>query len=253
MPDLLTSENLIAFATLASLEIVLGIDNLVFISILTARVDRARQSAARRLGLFLAMFLRIALLFAIGWVMRLETPLFPVLGHEVSGKDLILLLGGLFLIAKATWEIHDKLQGGHDHHSAPRTAASFGSVIAQIVMLDAVFSLDSVITAVGMVKSIPVMVAAVVVAVAVMMIFANAVSRFIERNPTLKILALSFLILIGVLLVAEGFDQHIDKGYVYFAMAFSLGVELLNMRLRTKRTPVRLHNTSLAADDGTDA
>lgn len=243
MDSLLTTENLIAFLTLATLEIVLGIDNLVFISILTSRLEQAKQSFARRLGLGLAMVMRIGLLFAIGWVMRLDEPLFTVLETEISGKSLILLVGGLFLIAKATWEIHDKMQGEHESEES-KPNATFGSVVTQIVLLDMVFSLDSVITAVGMVKSITVMVVAVVVAVAVMMIFANPVSRFIERNPTFKVLALSFLILIGVLLVAEGVGHHIPKGYVYFAMAFSLVVELINMKVRANR-PIRLRHTRI--------
>ena len=245
MNELFTAENLIAFLTLAALEIVLGIDNLVFISILTAKVEAARRSAARRLGLVLAMGMRIGLLFAIGWVMKLDEPFFSVLEKDISGKSLILLLGGLFLIGKATWEMHDKLQGAHGESGGAGGHASFGSVITQIVLLDVVFSIDSVITAVGMAKSITVMVAAVVVAVGVMIVFANSVSRFIEKHPTLKVLALSFLILIGVLLFAEGLGQHLDKGYVYFAMAFSLSVELLNMRLRAKTAPVKLRHTSL--------
>ncbi len=244
MSELFTTENLVAFATLAALEIVLGIDNLVFISILTARVEEARQSLARRLGLFLAMFMRIGLLMAIGWVMRLDQTLFSVLEKDISGKSLILVIGGLFLIAKATWEIHDKLQGEHEGRAKDGKPAPFGTTILQIVLLDAVFSLDSVITAVGMARSITVMVAAVVVAMIVMIIFANKVSDFIQKNPTLKVLALAFLILIGVLLVAEGMHQHLDKGYVYFAMAFSLLVELVNMKIRSKRM-LKLHHTEL--------
>jgi predicted tellurium resistance membrane protein TerC len=241
LEHLLTTENAIAFLTLASLEIVLGIDNIVFISILTGKLPQEQQARARTLGLALAMGTRIALLFAISWVMGLTAPLFDVLEHEVSGRDLILLVGGLFLIGKATFEIHERLEGGgHDDDTARRTA-SFVSVLVQIAILDLVFSLDSVITAVGMADEIWIMVAAVVVAVLVMMIFAGKVSRFIERRPTIKILALSFLILIGVMLVAESFGKHIEKGYIYFAMAFSLGVELLNMRLRkVDKEPVHL-------------
>ena len=236
MADLFTTENLIAFLTLTSLEIVLGIDNLVFISILTAKVEESKQATARRIGLFLAMFVRILLLFAIGWVMRLTEPWLTVFEHEISGRSVILLVGGLFLIGKATFEIHEKMS---DHHGpgARQGPASFASVITQIVLLDIVFSLDSVITAVGMADEIAVMVAAVVIAVGVMIAFANKVSAFIDRNPTLKVLALSFLILIGVLLTAEGLGQHLDKGYVYFAMAFSLAVELINMKMRNNRTP----------------
>ena len=232
MPDLLTAENLIALLTLTSLEIVLGIDNIVFISILTGKLDPSVQNKARKLGLFLAMFMRIALLLGISWVMRLTSPIFSVLGHEVAGRDLILLLGGLFLIGKSTFEIHDNLEGPEEKHSVKKTAASFGSAIFQIMILDIVFSLDSVITAVGMARRVEVMIAAIVAAVGVMMIFAGVVGDFIHKHPTLKMLALSFLLLIGVMLVAEGFGRHIERGYIYFAMGFSLGVELLNMRVR---------------------
>jgi predicted tellurium resistance membrane protein TerC len=243
MHDLLTAENLVALATLASLEIVLGIDNIVFISILTGKLPRDRQPSARRLGLLLAMGMRIALLFAISWVMQLTKPLFEVPGTEISGRDLILILGGLFLIGKATWEIHDKLEGGHHERAGPK-AASFGAILLQIALLDMVFSLDSVITAVGMVDHISIMVVAVVIAVLVMMAFAGMISAFIERHPTMKILALSFLLLIGVVLVADGFDQHFSKGYIYTSMAFSLFVEVLNMRLRkVKEPPVQLHQS----------
>jgi len=237
--ELLTAENGIAFLTLAALEIVLGIDNVVFLSILVGRLPEARRGSARRVGLLLAMLMRIGLLFAIAWIMRLSAPLFEVLERPFSGRDLILLGGGLFLIAKATWEIHDKLEGAA--HDAPRKAtATFGMVIAQIVAVDLVFSLDSVITAVGMAKHLSIMIAAVVVAVAAMMVFAKAVGEFVDQHPTIKILALAFLILIGVMLVAEALGQHIGKGTIYFAMAFSLGVELLNLRLRAKTAPVRL-------------
>jgi predicted tellurium resistance membrane protein TerC len=232
MAEVLTAENLIALLTLSLLEIVLGIDNIVFLSILTGKLPPAERPRARRLGLFLAMFLRIGLLLALSWVMRLVEPLFGLFGHPVSGRDLILLGGGLFLIAKATWEIHDKLEGAHPDKAAARQPAKFGAVLAQILVLDLVFSLDSVITAVGMARAIWVMITAVVLAVGVMMVFAGAVSEFVERHPTIKMLALSFLILIGVMLVAEGSGRHVEKGYVYFAMAFSLGVELLNLRLR---------------------
>jgi predicted tellurium resistance membrane protein TerC len=245
LAELFTSENLIALLTLTSLEIVLGIDNIVFISILVGKLPRERQASARRIGLLLAMGMRIALLLAISWVMGLTEPLFTIaaLGQEISGRDLILLLGGLFLVAKATWEIHDKLEGAEHGQAAPR-AAGFGAILIQIVLLDIVFSLDSVITAVGMARHIEIMVAAVVIAVGVMMVFAGTISAFIERHPTMKMLALSFLLLIGVVLIADGFGQHVSKGYIYFAMAFSLFVEILNLRLRrTKEPPVHLHQS----------
>jgi len=239
--DWLTNPEIwIALVTLTALEIVLGIDNVVFISILAGKLPLAQQARARRVGLALAMLMRIALLFSLAWIIRLTAPLFSVIGHEISGRDLILLLGGLFLLAKSTHEIHQKLEGQEGHIST-RTAASFGSVLVQIVLLDVVFSLDSVITAVGMVDEIGIMVAAVVIAVGFMLVFAGPISSFVERHPTVKMLALSFLLLIGFALVAEGFDQHIPKGYIYFAMAFSLGVEMLNLRLRRRVEPVRLH------------
>jgi predicted tellurium resistance membrane protein TerC len=229
----------IALITLTSLEIVLGVDNVIFISILASKLPRAQQPRARRLGLFLAMFMRIALLFSITWLIRLTAPLFGLFGHEFSGRDLILLAGGLFLIAKATYEVHDKLEGQEGHGSA-RVAASFTAVIIQVMLLDIVFSLDSVITAVGMANDLPVMVAAVVIAVGVMMVSAGTIGEFVERHPTLKILALSFLLLIGVSLMADGLHQHIPKGYIYFAMAFSVFVEMLNLRVRGKAKPVEL-------------
>jgi predicted tellurium resistance membrane protein TerC len=230
----------VGFATLTVLEIVLGIDNIIFISILASKLPREQQSQARFIGLGLAMLMRIALLFSLSWIVRLTAPLFAVLGQEISGRDLVLLIGGLFLIGKATREIHERLEGEEGEASA-RVAPSLRSVLIQIMLLDIVFSLDSVITAVGMVDQLGVMVAAVVTAVAFMMLFARPVSEFVERHPTLKILALSFLILIGVSLVAEGFDQHIRKGYIYFAMAFSVVVEMLNLRVRkTKPEPVHL-------------
>ncbi len=230
----------IALATLTALEIVLGIDNVVFISILAGKLPPEQQARARRLGLGLAMFIRIGLLFSIAWIIRLTSPLFTVLEQEISGRDLILLVGGLFLLTKSTHEIHQKLEGEPGQIST-RTAASFSGVIVQILLLDIVFSLDSVITAVGMVDQIAVMVAAVVIAVGFMLVFAGPISEFVERHPTVKMLALSFLLLIGFALIAEGLDQHIPKGYIYFAMAFSLGVEMLNLRLRRKVEPVRLH------------
>jgi predicted tellurium resistance membrane protein TerC len=257
---LFTAENLIALVTLAALEIVLGIDNIVFISILTGKLPPEQRPKARRVGLFVAMFARIALLFSIAWVMRLTRPLFTVpaflwIEHPlgISGKDLILLVGGLFLIVKATLEIHHKLEGGESpagdkpDPSRKLSGGSFGKVIFQIMLIDIVFSLDSVITAVGMVRSegqfanaVAIMVTAVVAAVAVMLLAVNLVSNFVDRHPTVKMLALSFLLLIGVMLVAEGFHQKIPKGYIYFAMAFSLGVEMLNLRLR-KKLPAGSH------------
>jgi predicted tellurium resistance membrane protein TerC len=238
MEQLLTIENLIALLTLTAMEIVLGIDNIVFLAILTGRLPQEQQGKARRIGLFLAMFMRIGLLLTLSWIMRLTRPLFAVLGHAVSGRDLILLVGGVFLIAKATWEIHEKLEAPLEQGPGGASAASFGGAIAQIVALDIIFSLDSVLAAVGMARHVAVMVAAVVAAVGVMLLFADAVCRLIERHPTLKMLALSFLLLIGVMLLAEGSGQHIEKGYVYFAMAFSLGVEMLNMRVRTRHQPL---------------
>ena len=236
----------IGFVTLAVLEIVLGIDNLIFISILVGKLPARDQPLARRLGLGLAMVGRIGLLLSLSWVVRLTRPLFSVAGQEISGRDLVLIVGGLFLLAKSTHEIHDKLEGEEGRASA-RVAPSFTSVLVQVMLLDLVFSLDSVITAVGMVDRISVMVAAVVTAVAVMMAFAGKVSAFIHRHPSVKMLALSFLLMIGVMLVAEGFDQHIPKGYVYFSMAFSVFVEALNIRMRRKAAPVHLHEPYVPA------
>lgn len=249
MEALFTAENAIALATLASLEIVLGIDNIVFIAILTAKLPPERQASARRVGLIAAMAMRILLLLAIGWVMGLTEPLFSILEHTFSGRDLILLGGGLFLVGKATYEIHDKLEGAAEHGGEGHAAVSFASVIFQIMLLDVVFSLDSVITAVGMADEIAVMIAAVVIAVGVMLAFAERISHFIEDRPTLKILALSFLILIGTVLMLEGLGKHVDKGYIYFAMAFSLGVELVNVRVRGQRSPVVLKQTYVVRDD----
>ena len=230
----------IALVTLTVLEIVLGVDNIVFISILAGKLPREQQSRARRLGLGLAMFLRIGLLLSLAWIMRLTAPLFAVLGNEISGRDIILLAGGLFLLAKSTHEIHDKLEG-EEGAGTTRAAASFGGVIVQILLLDIVFSLDSVITAVGMAQQVAVMVIAVVLAVGFMMLFADPIGEFVERHPTVKMLALSFLLLIGVALIADGLAFHIPKGYIYFAMAFSVFVEMLNLRLKRKSPPVRLH------------
>jgi len=232
----------IALATLTVLELVLGIDNIVFISILVGKLPAHQQARAYRIGLGLAMVMRILLLVSLSWIMGLTEPLFtlPLMGRAVTGRDLVLIVGGLFLVAKSTHEIHQKLEGEAGQVST-RTAASFGAVIVQILLLDIVFSLDSVITAVGMVEEIAIMVAAVVVAVGFMLVFAGPISGFVERHPTVKMLALSFLLLIGFALVAEGFGQHIPKGYIYFAMAFSLGVEMLNLRLRRRTEPVQLH------------
>lgn len=235
----------VALFTLTALEIVLGIDNIVFISILAGKLPVEQQRKARMVGLGLAMLMRILLLFSISWVIGLTEPWFDVFGQEISGRDLILIFGGLFLLAKSTFEIHDKLEGESGHSSA-RVAASFTSVIIQILLLDMVFSLDSVITAVGMADDIEVMVAAVVIAVGVMMISAGTISSFVDKHPTVKMLALSFLILIGMSLVAEGLDQHIPKGYIYFAMGFSVLVEALNLRARRGKTdtePVHLRQS----------
>jgi predicted tellurium resistance membrane protein TerC len=238
-----------AFLTLTLLEVVLGIDNIIFIAILAGRLPRHQQATGRTVGLALAMLTRIALLFSITTVMRLTTPLFHLLGNAVSGRDLILILGGLFLLGKSTLEIHGSLEG-EEHQSAGKEAvkkASFAGVLFQIVLLDLVFSLDSVITAVGLVNQIGVMVAAIVVAIVIMMFTAGTISRFIEGHPTIKILALSFLLLIGVALVAEGLEFHIPKGYIYFAMAFSVFVEILNLRIRRRRkAPVQLRRPQLA-------
>jgi predicted tellurium resistance membrane protein TerC len=221
----------IAFATLTLLELVLGIDNIVFISILAGRLPKNQQRKARTVGLALALIMRVGLLFSLTWMTKLVAPFFTVLGNEISGRDLILILGGVFLLWKSTHEIHKGLEGGKDAAAAPVRAA-FARIIVQIVLVDAVFSLDSVITAVGMVDRIEIMIAAVIVAVGVMMVFAGAVSDFVSRHPTVKILALGFLLLIGVTLIADGFGQHISKGFIYFAMGFSVFIEMLNQRLR---------------------
>ena len=230
----------IALATLTFLEIVLGVDNVIFISILSGKLPPEQQPRARRLGLLGAMGTRILLLFSLAWIIRLTQPLFTALGQEISGRDLILLGGGLFLLGKSTYEIHDRLEG-EEGHASGRTAASFGSVIVQIMLLDIVFSLDSVITAVGMVDELWVMVTAVLVSVGIMMASAETISAFVHRHPTVKMLALSFLLLIGMSLVIEAFDHHIPKGYIYFAMGFSMFVEMINMRLRKSSDPVELH------------
>lgn len=246
--NLLTFQALAAFLTLTLLEVVLGIDNIVVIAIVTGRLPEERRAAARRIGLSLAMLMRIGLLLGIAWIISLTKPLFEAFGYEFSWKDLIMIAGGLFLIAKATKELHATVEGV-DHHAASRGAPSFMSAITQIILLDAVFSIDSVLTAVGMTEQVPIMIAAIVVAVGVMLVFAGAVSAFIERNPTTKVLALAFLLLIGVLLVADGLGQHVPRGYVYFALAFSLAVEGLNIRARIKRQ--RKAERAAAAGDAT--
>jgi predicted tellurium resistance membrane protein TerC len=232
----------IALATLTVLEIVLGIDNIVFISILAGKLPPGRRARARTIGLALAMITRILLLASLAWLSHLTAELFAVLGHVVTARDLILLGGGLFLLAKATFEIHHHLEGPEDHDAAAKGAATFASVITQILVLDLVFSLDSVITAIGMAEHLPVMIAALVIAVLIMMVAAGPVSEFVEGHPTVKMLALAFLLLVGMALVADGLGQHIPKGYIYFAMGFSVAVEALNLRRRAQqqRDPVTL-------------
>jgi predicted tellurium resistance membrane protein TerC len=230
----------IAFLTLLALEVVLGIDNVIFIAILSDKLPESQRGKARRLGLSLAMGIRILLLLSIAWIARLTKPVFEVAGQGISGRDMILIGGGLFLIAKSTFEIHESLEG-EAHHATAKGKAKFASVIFQILMLDIVFSLDSVITAVGMTDKIPVMIAAVIGAVAIMLLGAGPIAEFVRRHPTVKMLALSFLILIGVSLLGEGLDFHIPRGYVYFAMAFSVAVEMLNLKLRAGKKPVELH------------
>ena len=234
----------VSLLTLTFMEIVLGIDNIIFISILVDKLPRERREAARRLGLFMAMFMRIGLLLLLAWIVGLVEPLFTVLGQEISGRDLILILGGLFLIWKSTGEIHQSLEGEEGHESKT-VAASFGAVIMQIMIIDLVFSLDSIITAVGMVDEVAVMIAAVIASVGMMMVFAGPIGRFVSDHPTIKMLALSFLVAVGVVLLAEGFGHHVPKGYIYFAMAFSLVVEMLNIRLRKRaeqRQPAHLRS-----------
>ena len=247
--EFLTSPELwIAFATLLLLEIVLGIDNVVFISILSGRLPEHQQARARTIGISLALVTRLLLLASLSWIIGLTAPLFTVLGQEISGRDLILLLGGLFLVGKATYEIHEHLEGS-DHGKSKKKVVSFGSVIAQILVLDIVFSLDSVITAVGMVDELAIMIAAVVIAMIIMLVSAAAVSNFVNQHPTVKMLALSFLLIIGASLIAESLDQHIPKGYVYGPIAFSIFVEFLNLRVRARQRreqetkPVQLHPT----------
>ncbi|HET7319842.1 MAG TPA: TerC family protein [Nitrospirota bacterium] len=240
MDWLTTPEAWIALVTLTALEIVLGVDNIIFISILVGKLPERQRSKARVLGLGLAMLTRIGLLLSIVWVMKLTTPLFTVFAQEISGRDLILIVGGLFLLWKSTLEIHDSLEGAEEEITG-KAEAAFAVTLAQIAVLDIIFSLDSVITAVGLAKEVAVMIIAVVLAVIVMMFSSGAIGSFVDRHPTIKMLALSFLVLIGVTLIAEGLDLHVPKGYIYFAMAFSVIVEMLNMRLRKKTSPVKLH------------
>ena len=239
MDAFLTSEGLLALVTLTFLEIVLGVDNVIFISILSAKLPAAQQHKARRTGLIAAMLMRIGLLMSLAWIIRLTAPLFTVFGYEISGRDLILILGGLFLIGKATLEIHERLEGDHAKGET-RVAPSFAAVITQIMLLDIVFSLDSVITAVGMADDISIMVAAVVLSVLIMMFSAEPISEFVSRHPTIKVLALSFLLLIGISLLGDGLDMHVPKGYIYFAMGFSIFVEMINLRVRGSSEPVQL-------------
>jgi predicted tellurium resistance membrane protein TerC len=242
MEILLQPETWIAFATLTALEVVLGIDNIIFISILAGKLPTEQRDRARKVGLALAAITRLALLFSLAWIMGLTDPLFAVFGQEISWRDIILIGGGLFLIGKSTLEIHEKLEGPQGDKSRA-VAHSFASVIVQIMILDIVFSLDSIITAVGMVEHVSIMAAAIIVAVIIMILFAGAVSRFVDRHPTIKMLALSFLVLIGMALLGEGFGLHIPKGYIYFAMGFAVGVEMLNLRLRkVSSKPVQLHD-----------
>ena len=230
---LLSPEIWIAFFTLTALELVLGIDNIIFISILVDKLPKEKQELARRIGLFLAMFMRIALLLLLSWIVGLTEPVLTLFGYGVSGRDLILIAGGLFLIWKSTGEVHQLLEGEEGSESA-KVASSFAGVIAQIIVIDLVFSLDSIITAVGMVSEVGVMIAAVVASVGLMMLFAKSIGEFVSNHPTIKMLALSFLVVVGVVLIADGFGHHVPKGYIYFAMAFSLAVEMLNIRLRKK-------------------
>ncbi len=230
---LLSPEIWIAFFTLTALELVLGIDNIIFISILVDKLPKEKQELARRIGLFLAMFMRIALLLLLSWIVGLTEPALTLFGFGISGRDLILISGGLFLIWKSTGEVHQLLEGEEGVESR-HVASSFAAVIAQIIVIDLVFSLDSIITAVGMVSEVSVMIAAVVVSVGLMMLFASSIGRFVSNHPTIKMLALSFLVVIGVVLIADGFGHHVPKGYIYFAMAFSVGVEMLNIRMRKK-------------------
>jgi predicted tellurium resistance membrane protein TerC len=251
MLELFTVENLIALLTLTTLEIVLGIDNIVFISIMADRLPEEQQPKARVTGLAIAMITRILLLLSISWIIRLTTPLFTVFSIGISGRDLILLIGGLFLIAKSTQEIHDKLEGKKEGGHKTKAGATFTNVVIQIGLLDIIFSLDSVITAVGMASEVAVMITAVIIAIIVMMVASNPLSEFVQKHPTVKILALSFLLLIGMSLIMEGLHQHISKGYIYFAMGFSVFVEMINLRVRSKSDPVKLHEPYMTEDEGT--
>ena len=238
---LLNPEIWIAFFTLTALELVLGIDNIIFISILVDKLPKEKQELARRIGLFMAMFMRIGLLLLLSWIVGLTEPVISMLGFDISGRDLILISGGLFLLWKSTGEVHQLLEG-EEGEGSRKVASSFAGVILQIMIIDLVFSLDSIITAVGMVSEVAVMIAAVVASVGLMMLFAGAIGRFVSDHPTIKMLALSFLVVVGVVLIADGFGHHVPKGYIYFAMAFSVGVEMLNIRLRKKAAkPVELH------------
>jgi predicted tellurium resistance membrane protein TerC len=243
----------IALATLTALELVLGIDNIIFISILVDKLPKAQQEVARRLGLFMAMFMRIGLLMTLAWIVGMTEPLFHILDYGFSGRDLILIGGGLFLIWKSTVEIHGSLEGedeAHAHSTGKAAKAAFGAAIVQIMLIDLVFSLDSIITAVGMVSDVRIMVAAVIASVALMMLFASPIGRFVSNHPTIKMLALSFLVVVGVVLVAEGFGHHVPKGYIYFAMAFSLGVEMINIKMRKNAdTKVKLRQQIPGGDD----
>ncbi len=252
MIELLTSPQAwIALATLTALELVLGIDNIIFISILVDKLPREKRELARRIGLFMAMFMRIGLLLVLAWIVGLVAPLFTVMGQEISGRDLILIAGGLFLVWKATNEIHGSLEG-EEGEASSAVKATFTAVILQIMVIDIVFSLDSIITAVGMVDDVRIMIAAVILSVALMMLFARTIGEFVSAHPSIKVLALSFLVVVGVVLIAEGFDHRVPKGYVYFAMAFSVAVEMLNIHARKKRNakPVELHSPYREAGPG---
>ena len=242
MMELLTDPQAwIALLTLTALELVLGIDNIVFISILVDKLEPVQRERARRLGLFMAMFMRIGLLLVLSWIIGLTAPILTVFGQDISGRDMILLAGGLFLIWKSTGEIHQSMEG-EEGHASSAVKATFTAIVLQIMVVDIVFSLDSIITAVGMVDQLPVMIVAVIMSVGLMMVFAGAIGRFISDHPSIKMLALAFLVVVGVVLIAEGLGQHVPKGYVYFGMAFSLGVEMLNIRMRKRSAkPVELH------------
>ncbi|MCE1224896.1 MAG: TerC family protein [Geobacteraceae bacterium] len=243
----------LALLTLTALEIVLGIDNIIFISILTGKLPEQQRGKAQKMGLSLAMITRLMLLFSLSWIMKLTSPFFHILGHGISGRDIILIVGGLFLLSKSTMEIHDKLEGEEHQADGSKGAASFNGILIQIMFLDIIFSLDSVITAVGMASQLGVMVTAVIISVGIMMFFAGAVGKFVDRHPTIKVLALSFLLMIGLALVADGLSFHIPKGYIYFAMAFSVFVEMINIRVRkTAEKPVKLRQQLVGEIDELD-